>query len=59
MPPVSEAQRRLVHSAAADPKVAAETGMPQDVAKEFAAADKPGKLPARKRKKRPHKITPA
>lgn len=48
-----------MHAAAADPKVAAETGVPQDVAQEFAAADKPGKLPARKRKKRVHKITPA
>lgn len=59
MPPVSEAQRRLMHAAAANPKVAAKTGVPRDVAQEFAAADKPGKLPARKRRKRPHKITPA
>lgn len=52
MPPVSEAQRRLVHAAAKDPAVAEKTGMPQDVAQEFAAADKPGKLPERKAPKR-------
>lgn len=48
MPPVSEAQRRLMHAAANDPAVAKRTGVKQSVAKEFAAADKPGKLPARK-----------
>ncbi len=52
MPPVSQAQRRLVYAAAKDPKVAKKTGMPQSVAKEFAAADRPGKLPARKSKKK-------
>ena len=51
MPPVSEAQRRLMHAAASSKKVAKRTGVPQSVAREFAAADKPGKLPARKHRK--------
>ena len=46
MPPVSQAQRRLMWAAAAKPGGAG--GVPQAVGKEFAAADKPGKLPARK-----------
>lgn len=50
MPPVSEAQRRLMHAAANDPAVAKRTGVPRKVAKEFAADDKPGRLPARKSK---------
>lgn len=50
MPPVSEAQRRLMHAAANDPKVAKEAGIKQSVAKEFANADQPGKLPEHKRK---------
>lgn len=37
-----------MHAAAADPAVAKRTGVKQSVAKEFAAADKPGKLPERK-----------
>lgn len=37
-----------MHAAAADPAVAKRTGVPQAVAKEFSAADKPGKLPERK-----------
>lgn len=45
MPPKSEAQRRLMHAAAADPAVAAKTGVPTDVAKEFAQSDPGGKLP--------------
>lgn len=45
MPPKSEAQRRLMHAAASDPAVAKKTGVPQAVAKEFAAADPGGKLP--------------
>ncbi len=53
MPPVSEAQRRLMHAAANDPAVAKRTGVARSVAKEFAAADKPGKLPARKKAKKP------
>lgn len=48
MPPVSEAQRRFMHAAAASPAAAKRAGIKQSVAKEFAAADKPGKLPARK-----------
>lgn len=46
MPPVSEAQRRLMYSTAGGAK----TGVPKAVAKEFIAADKPGKLPDRKSK---------
>lgn len=49
MPPVSEAQRRLMQAAAHDPKVAKKTGVKQSVAKEFAAADKGGKLPEKKK----------
>lgn len=45
---VSEAQRRLVHAAANDPKVAKKVGMPVSVAKAGAAEDPGGKLPARK-----------
>ncbi len=48
MPPVSEAQRRFMHAAANDPKFAKKAGIKQSVAKEFANADKPGKLPERK-----------
>lgn len=48
MPPVSEAQRRLMHAAAADPAVAKRAGVPGKVAKEFSKSDKPGKLPERK-----------
>ena len=46
MPPVSQAQRRLMYAAAEHKGGAG--GVPQSVGKEFAAADKPGKLPARK-----------
>ena len=46
MPPRSEAQRRLMYAAAA--KKGGADGVPQSVAKDFVAADKPGKLPARK-----------
>lgn len=45
----SEAQRRLMHAAAAKPGGAG--GVSQSVAKEFVAADKPGKLPKRKSKR--------
>ena len=48
MPPRSEAQRRLMYAAAATTGGAG--GVPQGVAKEFVAADKPGKLPARTRR---------
>lgn len=43
MPPVSEAQRRLMHAAAS--KKSGAGGVPRSVAREFVAADKPGKLP--------------
>lgn len=46
LPPVSQAQRRLVYAAAS--RKGGADGMPQSVAKEFVAADKPGKLPERK-----------
>lgn len=48
MPPVSEAQRRLSHAAAAHKGGAG--GMSQAVGKEFSGADKPGKLPEHKSK---------
>lgn len=51
MPPVSEAQRRLMHAAANNPAVAKKTGVPRSVAKEFANSDKPGRLPAKKKAK--------
>jgi len=44
MPPVSQAQRRLMYAAAS--KKGGVDGVPQSVAKDFVAADKPGKLPA-------------
>ena len=50
MPPKSQAQRRLMHAVASNPKLAKKTGVPAKVAKEFAAADKPGKLPAKAKK---------
>ena len=48
MPPVSQAQRRLMYAAAAKKEGAG--GVSQKVAQEFTAADKPGKLPERKGK---------
>jgi hypothetical protein len=48
MPAVSEAQRRLMFYAAK--KKGGADGVPQSVAKEFAAADPGGKLPERKSK---------
>jgi hypothetical protein len=51
MPPVSEAQRRFMHAAANDPKVAKNAGIKRSVAKEFVGSDKPGKLPERKSRK--------
>jgi hypothetical protein len=50
MPPVSEAQRRLMYAAAS--KKGGVDGVPQAVGKEFMAADKPGKLPEQKAKRR-------
>jgi hypothetical protein len=47
MPPVSQAQRRLMYAAAAKPAGAG--GVSRKVAKDFVAADKPGKLPPRKK----------
>ena len=52
MPAVSKAQNRLMQAAAHDPKVAKKTGVPQKVAKEYAAETKSTKgLPDRKGKK--------
>jgi hypothetical protein len=50
MPPVSERQRRLMHAAAA--RKGGAGGVSQKVGREFSKADKPGKLPEKKRKKR-------
>lgn len=47
MPPVSEAQRRLMWWARSNPKAAARRGIKSSVAAEFTDADKGGKLPAR------------
>ena len=47
-PPVSEAQRRAMHAAAAGNST---LGIPKSVGKEFSDADKPGKLPEKKTKK--------
>lgn len=49
MPPVSQAQRRLMYTAAS--KKGGAGGVSQAVAKEFTEADKPGKLPEKKPKK--------
>lgn len=49
MPPVSQAQRRLMYAAASEP--GGVDGVSQSVGKEFTAADKPGKLPEKKKKK--------
>lgn len=54
MPPVSQAQRKLMYAAAA--KKGGAGGVPQKVAKDFVASDKPGKLPphvSKKAKKSP------
>lgn len=48
MPPVSQAQRRLMYAAAS--KKGGAGGVSQSVGKDFAAADKPGKLPEHKSK---------
>lgn len=47
-PPVSEAQRRAMHAAARGEST---IGIPQSVGKEFAEADKGGKLPEKKKDK--------
>lgn len=49
MPPISEAQRRLAHAAAAHKGGVG--GMSQAVGREFSAADEPGKLPERKNRR--------
>jgi hypothetical protein len=46
MPMKSEAQRRLMYAAASSSKGV--DGVSKSVAKEFVAADKPGKLPEKK-----------
>ena len=43
MPMRSQAQRALMYAT----EEGADTGVPKSVAKEFIAADKPGKLPAK------------
>lgn len=48
MPPVSQKQRALMYSAAS--KKGGAGGVSQKVAREFVAADKPGKLPERSKK---------
>lgn len=50
MPPVSQAQRRLMYAAAA--KKGGAGGVSQKVAKEFVGADEPGKLPEKKSERR-------
>jgi hypothetical protein len=47
MPPVSEKQRALMHGVAKGGIPAGRGGPSKAVAKEFAAADKPGRLPKR------------
>lgn len=49
MPPVSEAQRKAMFAAKAGKST---LGIPQKVGAEFAAADKGGKLPEKKKKMR-------
>ena len=48
MPPVSQQQRKLMWAASS--KKGGAGGVSQKVGKEFAAADKGGKLPVRKKK---------
>lgn len=50
MPPISQAQRRLMYAAAS--KKGGVGGVSQAVAKEFVGADKPGKLPEKKKRVR-------
>jgi hypothetical protein len=51
MPAKSAAQYRLMQAVAHNPQVAKQTGIPQSVGQEYAAATpSPGKLPAHKRK---------
>jgi len=50
LPPVSQAQRGLMYSAAS--KKGGDGGVSQNVAKEFVAEDKPGKLPEHKQQRK-------
>lgn len=55
MPMKSKAQNRLMHAAAADPKVAASAGVPQKVAAKLvkeSAGQKARKLPERAKRPR-------
>lgn len=52
MPSVSKAQEDLMRAAAHNAKFAAKVGVPQKVAKEFAAADEKKKSTKSKMKKR-------
>ena len=52
MPPKSEAQRRAMFAAASGNST---IGIPQSVGKEFAVADPGGKLPKKKKGKKPTK----
>lgn len=52
MPPVSQKQRALMHGIASGDIPAGRGRPPLKVAKEFAAADKPGKLPKYAKPKR-------
>ena len=49
MPPVSEKQRRAMRAAAAGKST---LGIPKKVGREFSDADKGGKLPKKKKKRR-------
>ena len=49
MPPVSERQRRAMHAAAAGHST---IGIPKKVGKDFSSADKGGRLPMTKKKRR-------
>jgi len=49
MPPVSQKQRGAMYEAAAGK---GKIGIPKKVAKEFVAADRPGKLPKRAKKRK-------
>lgn len=51
MPPVSQAQRAAMGAAMSG---RSRLGIPASVGREFIAKDPGGKLPARKRKRRPH-----
>ena len=56
MPPVSQAQRKAMWAAAEGKST---IGIPKKVGKEFAASDKPGKLPKRAKAKGKKDAAPA